>query len=109
MPDPTGFVTRTPPFLLRGPDAFVTLYEASPAAAVSGVGEPGPWFWPAPVPQMPGVDRPWLEPVTRRAFRDCFILVVTTAAVVLRHRRKQALRGPGHFVAQRRVRRATRV
>ncbi|MFE9804847.1 glycosyltransferase 87 family protein [Streptomyces sp. NPDC005548] len=184
MPDPTGFVTRTLPFLLRGHDTFVTLYEASPAAVLPRLGVPGrvavplscaaaaagvvcayrrwsrgvpgplrlvetavllmlsaflvsrpsydhyllvvvplllaglpypesvtrgPWFWLALVPQVPGADWPWLEPVTRRAFRDCFTLVVTTATVVLRHRRSQALRGPGHFAARRRVRRATRV
>ncbi|MCX4916450.1 glycosyltransferase 87 family protein [Streptomyces sp. NPDC102256] len=184
MPDPTGFVTRTLPFLLRGHDTFVTLYEASPAAVLPRLGVPGPvavplacaaaaagvvcayrrwsrgapgplrlvetavllmlsaflvsrpsydhyllvvvplllaglpypdsvtrgpWFWLALVPQVPGADWPWLEPVTRRAFRDCFTLVVTTAAVVLLHRRHQALRGPGPFVAQRQGRRATRV
>ncbi|MGV2914981.1 glycosyltransferase family 87 protein [Streptomyces alfalfae] len=149
MPDPAGFFTRTLPFLLRGDDAFVRLYEASPAAvlgrlgapqslatllaggaAAAGVwcawrrwgrgdegparvaecatmlmlsaflvsrpsydhyllvvlplllagvltpGAPGrtPWFWLALVPQVPGFAWPWLEPGTRRAFKDAVTL-----------------------------------
>lgn len=42
LPDPTGFVTRTLPFLLRGDDGFVRLYEASPAAVLPRLGVPGP-------------------------------------------------------------------
>ncbi|MGC2997597.1 glycosyltransferase family 87 protein [Streptomyces sp. G35A] len=40
MPDPAGFLTRTLPFLLRGDDAFVRLYEASPAAVLPRLGVP---------------------------------------------------------------------
>lgn len=36
LPDPTGFLTRTLPFLLKGDDAFVRLYEAGPAAVLPG-------------------------------------------------------------------------
>ncbi|MFF4347972.1 glycosyltransferase family 87 protein [Streptomyces sp. NPDC001530] len=159
MPDPAGFVTRTLPFLLRGHDRFVRLYEASPGAVlarlgvpqgvaslvafvaagagvwcayrrwrradpgplrvvetavmlmlsaflvsrpsydhyllvvvpllVAGVPFPGavarsPWFWVALVPQVPGVTWPYLEPLTRRAFRDCVALCVLFAAVAVR-------------------------
>ncbi|GHH13660.1 membrane protein [Streptomyces lanatus] len=41
MPDPAGFFTRTLPFLLRGDDGFVRLYEASPGAVLARVGAPG--------------------------------------------------------------------
>lgn len=40
LPDPAGFFTRTLPFLLRGDDAFVRLYEASPAAVLPRFGVP---------------------------------------------------------------------
>ncbi|MFD7132433.1 glycosyltransferase 87 family protein [Streptomyces sp. NPDC059894] len=40
LPDPAGFLTRTLPFLLRGQDAFVRLYEASPAAVLPRLGVP---------------------------------------------------------------------
>ncbi|MGX1132550.1 arabinofuranan 3-O-arabinosyltransferase [Streptomyces glaucescens] len=40
MPDPAGFLTRTLPFLLRGDDTFVRLYEASPAAVLPRLGVP---------------------------------------------------------------------
>ncbi|MCQ4210023.1 glycosyltransferase 87 family protein [Streptomyces longispororuber] len=40
MPDPAGFFTRTLPFLLRGDDAFVRLYEASPGAVLTRLGVP---------------------------------------------------------------------
>ncbi|MFJ6741532.1 glycosyltransferase family 87 protein [Streptomyces sp. NPDC091279] len=40
LPDPLGFVTRTLPFLLRGDDGFVRLYEASPAAVLPRLGVP---------------------------------------------------------------------
>lgn len=40
MPDPAGFVTRTLPFLLRGDDGFVRLYEASPGAVLARLGVP---------------------------------------------------------------------
>lgn len=40
MPDPAGFVTRTLPFLLRGHDNFVRLYEASPGAVLTRLGVP---------------------------------------------------------------------
>jgi len=40
MPDPAGFFTRTLPFLLRGDDSFVRLYEASPAAVLPRLGVP---------------------------------------------------------------------
>ncbi|MGB8939874.1 MAG: glycosyltransferase family 87 protein, partial [Streptomyces sp.] len=157
MPDPAGFFTRTLPFLLRGDDSFVRLYEASPAAVLprlgvpqgaatllalvaagagvwcawrrwrggvgtveqrvvetavmlmlaaflvsrpsydhyllvvvplllAGAGEPGavargPWFWLALVPQIPGFAWPWLEPGTRRAFRDSVTLCVLALTV----------------------------
>ncbi|MEU4653017.1 glycosyltransferase family 87 protein [Streptomyces sp. NPDC023723] len=42
MPDPAGFFTRTLPFLLRGDDGFVRLYEASPAAVLPRLGLPAP-------------------------------------------------------------------
>ncbi|MFE1952606.1 glycosyltransferase family 87 protein [Streptomyces sp. NPDC059524] len=42
MPDPAGFVTRTLPFLLRGDDGFVRLYEASPGAVLARLGLPVP-------------------------------------------------------------------
>lgn len=42
MPDPAGFFTRTLPFLLRGDDGFVRLYEASPAAVLPRLGVPEP-------------------------------------------------------------------
>nr|WP_232031839.1 glycosyltransferase 87 family protein [Streptomyces lincolnensis] len=38
LPDPAGFFTRTLPFLLRGDDSFVRLYEASPAAVLPRLG-----------------------------------------------------------------------
>ncbi|WP_405659962.1 glycosyltransferase 87 family protein [Streptomyces sp. RK9] len=41
LPDPGAFFTRTLPFLLRGEDRFVRLYEASPAAVLPRVGVPG--------------------------------------------------------------------
>ncbi|MGW6023142.1 glycosyltransferase family 87 protein [Streptomyces sp. NPDC055099] len=156
MPDPAGFFTRTLPFLLKGDDSFVRLYEASPAAILprlgvpqgiasvlaivaagvgvwcawrrwrsggaqvprvvetavmlmlaaflvsrpsydhyllvvvplllSGVLVPGAvardtWFWLALVPQIPGFTWPWLEPGTRRAFRDCVTLCVLAFTV----------------------------
>lgn len=40
LPDPTGFLTRTLPFLLTGDDAFLRLYEASPAAILPRLGMP---------------------------------------------------------------------
>lgn len=156
MPDPAGFFTRTLPFLLRGDDSFVRLYEASPGAILPrlGVGQgvatvlalgaagvgvwcawrrwrgggaqeprvvetavmlmlaaflvsrpsydhyllvvvplllagalvPGAvarekWFWLALVPQVPGFTWPWLQPGTRRAFRDCVTLCVLSFTV----------------------------
>ncbi|MFJ3227882.1 glycosyltransferase 87 family protein [Streptomyces sp. NPDC086783] len=159
MPDPAGFFTRTLPFLLRGGDDFVRLYEASPGAVLPRFGVPagaaallglaaagcgtwcayrrwrlgdpgplrvvetavllmlsaflvsrpsydhyllvvvplllagalsggsvarGPWFWLALVPQVPGVGWPGLEPVTRRAFKDCLTLCVLAASVAVR-------------------------
>ncbi|MFE9023179.1 glycosyltransferase 87 family protein [Streptomyces sp. NPDC007808] len=41
LPDPAGFFTRTLPFLLRGDDGFVRLYEASPVAVLPRAGVPG--------------------------------------------------------------------
>ncbi|WP_369175294.1 glycosyltransferase 87 family protein [Streptomyces sp. R28] len=41
LPDPVGFLTRTLPFLLRGDDGFVRLYEASLVAVLPRVGVPG--------------------------------------------------------------------
>ncbi|MWA13001.1 glycosyltransferase family 87 protein [Streptomyces sp. BA2] len=157
MPDPAGFFTRTLPFLLRGDDSFVRLYEASPAAVLPRLGVPqgaasllalvaagagvwcawrrwrgggGPrelrvvetavmlmlaaflvsrpsydhyllvvvplllagalvpgaaarekWFWLALVPQIPGFTWPWLEPGTRRAFKDSVTLCVLAFTV----------------------------
>ncbi|MYY83627.1 MULTISPECIES: glycosyltransferase 87 family protein [unclassified Streptomyces] len=159
MPDPAGFFTRTLPFLLRGEDSFVRLYEASPAAVLARLGVPesgaallaggaaaagvwcawrrwgrgeeeggavarvvecavmlmlsaflvsrpsydhyllvvlplllagvlapgaaarGPWFWVALVPQVPGFTWPWLEPGTRRAFKDAVTLCVLAGTV----------------------------
>nr|WP_236071762.1 glycosyltransferase 87 family protein [Streptomyces polyasparticus] len=40
MPDPAGFFTRTLPFLFKGDDNFVRLYEASPAAVLPRLGVP---------------------------------------------------------------------
>ncbi|WP_079036466.1 glycosyltransferase 87 family protein, partial [Streptomyces silaceus] len=40
LPDPAGFFTRTLPFLLRGDDSFVRLYEASPSAVLGRLGVP---------------------------------------------------------------------
>ncbi|MBJ3808543.1 glycosyltransferase family 87 protein [Streptomyces flavofungini] len=40
LPDPVAFFTRTLPFLLRGEDRFVRLYEASPGAVLARVGVP---------------------------------------------------------------------
>ncbi|MFD6434075.1 glycosyltransferase family 87 protein [Streptomyces venezuelae] len=158
MPDPAGFFTRTLPFLLRGEDTFVRLYEASPAAVLTRLGVPEsaatllaggaaaagvwcawrrwgrggeqdasarvvecavmlmlsaflvsrpsydhyllavlplllagalvpgsaarrPWFWVALVPQVPGFSWPWLEPGTRRAFKDAVTLCVLAGTV----------------------------
>ncbi|MGW0530820.1 glycosyltransferase family 87 protein [Streptomyces sp. NPDC003032] len=156
MPDPAGFFTRTLPFLLRGDDAFVRLYEASPAAVLARLGVPpsaaallagsaaaagvwcawrrwrrgdagpsrgvecatmlmlsaflvsrpsydhyllvvlplllagvltagapgrSPWFWVALVPQVPGFTWPWLEPGTRRAFKDAATLCLLAVTV----------------------------
>ncbi|MFI6939276.1 glycosyltransferase 87 family protein [Streptomyces sp. NPDC050418] len=157
MPDPAGFFTRTLPFLLRGDDSFVRLYEASPAAVLprlgvpqgaasllalacaaggvwcawrrwgrgdagsaarlgecaamvmlaaflvsrpsydhyllvvvplllAGAGQEGApgrtaWFWVALVPQVPGFAWPWLQPGTRRAFKDAFTLCVLAVTV----------------------------
>ncbi|MFD5698436.1 glycosyltransferase 87 family protein [Streptomyces lasiicapitis] len=73
LPDPGAFFTRTLPFLLRGEDRFVRLYEASPAAVLPRVGVPavaaslvsvvggvvGVWCawrrWRAPGPWVVGV------------------------------------------------------
>ncbi|PZT68786.1 hypothetical protein DN402_14285 [Streptomyces sp. SW4] len=41
MPDPAGFFTRTLPFLLRGDDGFVRLYEASRPRSCRGSGARG--------------------------------------------------------------------
>jgi arabinofuranan 3-O-arabinosyltransferase len=184
MPEPAGFVTRTLPYLLRGRDHFVRLYEASPVAVLPRLGVPssaavllslaaagcgtwcayrrwcradpgplrlvetavllmlsaflvsrpsydhyplvvmplllaglpypdsvarGPWFWLALVPKVPGLPWPYLEPATRRAFRDCLTLCVMAAAVALRRPRHQPNRGPGRFVAPRGERRASGV
>ncbi|MEU7579633.1 glycosyltransferase family 87 protein [Streptomyces sp. NPDC041068] len=57
----------------------------APGAAVRG-----PWFWVALVPQVPGFSWPWLEPGTRRAFRDCFTLCVLAVTVA----RRCVRRGP---------------
>ncbi|MEU1040292.1 glycosyltransferase family 87 protein [Streptomyces sp. NPDC005551] len=159
MPDPAGFFTRTLPFLLRGRDGFVRLYEASPAAVLPRLGVPAgaaallglaaaacgtwcayrrwrlggpgaqrivetavllmlsaflvsrpsydhyllvvvplllagapaagsvarsPWFWLALVPQVPGFAWPYLEPGTRRAFKDCLTLCVLAASAAVR-------------------------
>lgn len=162
LPDPAGFFTRTLPFLLRGDDSFVRLYEASPSAVLGRLGVPqagatllagcaaaagvwcawrrwgsgdagpsrvvecatmlmlsaflvsrpsydhyllvvlplllagalvpgaaarSPWFWVALVPQVPGFSWPWLEPGTRRAFKDCLtlcLLAVTLARCCVR-------------------------
>ncbi|MEU1016694.1 glycosyltransferase family 87 protein [Streptomyces sp. NPDC005898] len=156
LPDPAGFFTRTLPFLLRGDDAFVRLYEASPSAVLTRVGVPqtaatllagcaaaagvwcawrrwgrgdagpsrvvecatmlmlsaflvsrpsydhyllvvvplllagalragaaarSPWFWVALVPQVPGFAWPWLEPMTRRAFKDAATLCLLAVTV----------------------------
>lgn len=164
LPDPGAFFTRTLPFLLKGDDSFVRLYEASPAAVLPRLGVPqgaasllagagaaagvwcawrrwgrgdegparvvetavmlmlaaflvsrpsydhyllvvvplllagalapgaparGPWFWVALVPQVPGFAWPWLEPGTRRAFKDAFtlcVLAVTTGRSFVRRR-----------------------
>ncbi|MGA5126709.1 glycosyltransferase family 87 protein [Streptomyces pseudogriseolus] len=40
LPDPTGFLTRTLPFLFTADDAFLRLYEAGPAAVLPRVGVP---------------------------------------------------------------------
>ncbi|AZQ36796.1 DUF2029 domain-containing protein [Streptomyces cyaneochromogenes] len=40
LPDPVGFFTRTLPFLVRGGDGFVRMYEASPVAVLPRVGVP---------------------------------------------------------------------
>ncbi|WP_406332304.1 glycosyltransferase family 87 protein [Streptomyces sp. NBC_00203] len=58
---------------------------------LAGVPHPGsvarsPWFWLALLPQVPGFSWPWLEPVTRRAFRDCLTLCVLAAAVATARR-----------------------
>ncbi|MFI2430336.1 glycosyltransferase family 87 protein [Streptomyces sp. NPDC018693] len=42
LPDPGGFFTRTLPFLLRGEDSFVRLYEASWGAVLPRLGVPVP-------------------------------------------------------------------
>ncbi|MFK4067471.1 glycosyltransferase family 87 protein [Streptomyces sp. NPDC029674] len=156
MPDPGGFFTRTLPFLLKGEDSFVRLYEASPSAVLARLGVPqggatllavcaaaaglwcawrrwqrgdegparavecavmlmlsaflvsrpsydhyllvvlplllagaltpgaaarSPWFWVALVPQVPGFSWPWLEPGTRRAFKDAVTLCLLAGSV----------------------------
>lgn len=43
-----------------------------------------PWFWLALAPQVPGLMWPYLEPATRRAFKDAFTLCVL-AVTVARH------------------------
>ncbi|MDG4862370.1 hypothetical protein P8605_29965, partial [Streptomyces sp. T-3] len=53
---------------------------------LAGAGQEGaparsPWFWVALVPQVPGFSWPWLEPGTRRAFRDCLTLCVLAVTV----------------------------
>ncbi|MGA5604925.1 glycosyltransferase family 87 protein [Streptomyces griseoincarnatus] len=40
LPDPTGFLTRTLPFLFTADDAFLRLYEAGPAAVLPRLGVP---------------------------------------------------------------------
>ncbi|MFD7765551.1 glycosyltransferase family 87 protein [Streptomyces sp. NPDC059787] len=67
LPDPTGFLTRTLPFLLSGDDAFVRLYEASPAAVLPRLG----------VPRVPAT---------------LLALLAAAAGVVCAYRRR---RGPG--------------
>jgi arabinofuranan 3-O-arabinosyltransferase len=53
----------------------------------------GPWFWFALIPQVPGLSRPCLGPVRRRAFKDAFTLCVLTYTV-LRHGRARERRVP---------------
>nr|WP_328670910.1 glycosyltransferase 87 family protein [Streptomyces sp. NBC_00328] len=132
VPDPAAFVTRTLPFLLRGHDGFVRLYEASPAAVLPRLGVPSPVAVPpacaGACAGVPAAYRRWSRGVpgpprlaetvllmlsaflvSRRSFRDCFTLCVMTASVALPRHRHLPLAGPDHFVAQRRGRRATRV
>ncbi|MFF0738664.1 glycosyltransferase 87 family protein [Streptomyces chartreusis] len=97
LPDPAGFLTRTLPFLLRGDDGFVRLYEASPLAVLPRVGVPAVWtallaFGMALVPQVPGVTWPYLEAGERRAFRDAVTLCVL-AVTLAAHCRRSAGRG----------------
>ncbi|WP_231157283.1 glycosyltransferase family 87 protein [Streptomyces sp. CNZ748] len=40
LPDPTGFLTQTLPFLFTADDAFLRLYEAGPAAVLPRLGVP---------------------------------------------------------------------
>ncbi len=56
-------------------------------ALVPGAAARSPWFWVALVPQVPGFSWPWLEPGTRRAFKDCLtlcLLAVTLARCCVR-------------------------
>ncbi|MGW1889401.1 glycosyltransferase family 87 protein [Streptomyces sp. NPDC002004] len=74
---------------------------------LAGAPEPGavarsPWFWTALVPQVPGFTWPYLEPGTRRAFKDAVTLCTLAVTVAVHCARRRPLRGPGLVAAPRR-------
>ncbi|MFI7338652.1 glycosyltransferase 87 family protein [Streptomyces sp. NPDC050085] len=82
MPDPAGFVTRTLPFLLRGDDSFVRLYEASPGAVLARLGVPaGPATLLAAAGAAAGVWCAWRR--WRRGDRGAGAVSETTVMLML--------------------------
>ncbi|MFF2844934.1 glycosyltransferase family 87 protein [Streptomyces sp. NPDC058001] len=84
----TGALLMLSAFLVSRPSYDHYLLVVVPLL-VAGVSREGavarsPWFWLALVPQVPGVSWPWLEPGTRRAFRDAVTLCVLAVTVAVR-------------------------
>lgn len=89
----TGVMLMLAAFLVSRPSYDHYLLVVVPlllsGALVPGAVARDKWFWLALVPQIPGFTWPWLEPGTRRAFRDCVTLCVlafTVARCCLRPR-----------------------
>ncbi|MFI6280848.1 glycosyltransferase family 87 protein [Streptomyces sp. NPDC050988] len=84
----TGVMLMLSAFLVSRPSydhyLLVVLPVLLAGVMEAGAVARGPWFWVALVPQVPGHALPYLEPVTRRAFRDSLTLCLLAGAVALR-------------------------